>query len=157
MATNKKKQADKQMTAADKKRARQDSQLTVMTVIVAFTYSICSVPMIFAYPGLVFKSQALYSTTYKVYAAAVNILALSQSAFRFLIYFCFTTKFRHIFKKTFCCGTNAMPATTAVTRMSIATDNMTTKKEKQELIATPRPPKTDGNNKSTTSLDFIYH
>ncbi len=98
MAT--KKQATTATSAAEKKRSRQDSQLTIMTIFVAFMYSVCSVPMIFAFPGLVFKDMSM--TTYKVYAAAVNILALSQSAFRFLIYFCFTTKFRLVFKKNFC-------------------------------------------------------
>jgi hypothetical protein len=82
---------------AANKRSRQDLQLTVMTIIVAAMYSICSVPMVFAYPGLVFDEPQLSTKFYRIYAASVNILELIQSSFRFIIYYSFTTQFRNIF------------------------------------------------------------
>lgn len=83
--------------AAAHRRSRQDNQLTVMTIIVALMYSICSIPMVFAYPGLVFQNEELLSKKYRIYAAMVNTLELMQSSFHFIIYYSFTTQFRQIF------------------------------------------------------------
>ena len=85
-------------TGANKKpavsRNRQENQLTTMTIFVAIMYVISSIPMVFAYPGLLFSAEQTTTKTYKFYAALVNILELLQCSFRFLIYFCFTTQFR---------------------------------------------------------------
>ena len=84
--------------AAANRRSRQDNQLTYMTIVVALMYSICSIPMVFAYPGLVFNNEDLVTKKYRIYAAMVNTLELMQSSFRFIIYYSFTTQFRQIFK-----------------------------------------------------------
>jgi hypothetical protein len=92
---------------AANRRSRQDNQLTSMTITVALMYSICSVPMVFAYPGLVFKNEELLSKKYRIYAALVNTLELMQSSFRFVIFYSFTTQFRQIFKSKYssiCCS-----------------------------------------------------
>lgn len=79
------------------KRNRQENQLTWMTIFVAILYSFSSIPMVFAYPGLIFKAEQTQTSVYKMYAVLVNILELLQCSFRFLIYYCFTTKFRQVF------------------------------------------------------------
>nr|QVK45821.1 G protein-coupled receptor [Proales similis] len=79
------------------KRNRQENQLTWMTIFVAILYLATTIPMVFAYPGLLFSAEETQTRTYKMYAVAVNILELVQCALRFLIYFCFTTQFRHLF------------------------------------------------------------
>lgn len=79
------------------KRNRQENQLTWMTIFVAILYSFSSIPMVFAYPGLIFKAEQTQTNGYKMYAVLVNILELLQCSFRFLIYYCFTTKFRQVF------------------------------------------------------------
>lgn len=79
----------------------RDSQLTKMTIFVVTMYSICSIPMIFAYPGLLFTPEQTQTKFYKIYAAFTNILELCQSSFRFLIYFCFTTQFRVVLFNSF--------------------------------------------------------
>lgn len=79
------------------KRNRQENQLTWMTIFVAILYSTSSIPMVFAYPGLIFKAEQTQTRVYKMYAVLVNILELLQCSFRFLIYYCFTTKFRQVF------------------------------------------------------------
>lgn len=81
------------------KRNRQENQLTWMTIFVGILYSATSIPMVFAYPGLIFSSEQIGQHHYKIYALLVNILELIQCSFRFLIYFCFTTQFRQGFYK----------------------------------------------------------
>jgi hypothetical protein len=81
------------------KRTRQENQLTWMTIFVGIMYSATSIPMVFAYPGLLFSTVDLGTKHYKYYAVLVNILELIQCSFRFLIYFCFTTQFRQGFFK----------------------------------------------------------
>jgi hypothetical protein len=83
------------------KKNRQESQLTVMTIVVAVLYCVTSIPMVFAFPGLVFSAEQTQTKMYKMYAVLVNILELVQCSFRFLIYFCFTTQFRHVLYKMF--------------------------------------------------------
>lgn len=79
------------------KRTRQENQLTWMTIFVAILYSASSIPMVFAYPGLIFTAEQTQTKMYKMYAVLVNILELLQCSFRFLVYFCFTTQFRQVF------------------------------------------------------------
>ena len=83
------------------KRNRSENQLTWMTIAVAVLYSASSIPMVFAYPGLLFSAEQTQTQTYKLYAVLVNILELIQCSFRFLIYFCFTTQFRLKFYELF--------------------------------------------------------
>lgn len=80
-----------------KRKVNQDNQLTQMTIFVAILYTATTIPMVFAFPGLIFKDTS--TPVYKTYAAWSNILELIQCSFRFLIYICFTTQFRQaIFK-----------------------------------------------------------
>ena len=81
------------------KRNRQDNQLTWMTIFVAVLYTASSLPMVFAYPGIIFSAEETMRLNYKIYAAWVNILESIQCSFRFLIYFCFTTQFRIVLLK----------------------------------------------------------
>ena len=76
-----------------KKKSVQEAQLTNMSIFVAVLYVSTTVPMIFAFPGLLFKNTN--SQVYKTYAALSNILELIQCSFRFAIYVCFTTQFRN--------------------------------------------------------------
>jgi hypothetical protein len=84
------------LTKNTNKRARQEHQLTWMTIYVAVLYVATTLPMVFAYPGILFSGEQTVMLTYKLYAAAVNILELFQCSFRFLIYFCFMTQFRQM-------------------------------------------------------------
>ncbi len=76
-----------------KKKSVQEAQLTNMSIFVTVLYVSTTVPMIFAFPGLLFKDTNTY--VYKTYAALSNILELIQCSFRFAIYVCFTTQFRN--------------------------------------------------------------
>jgi hypothetical protein len=84
-------------TTAATKRNRNDSQLTHMIICVAFFYCISSIPMVVAYPGILFSTAEIHKTFYKIYSSISNILELMQCSLRFLIYFCFTTQFRSVF------------------------------------------------------------
>lgn len=75
-----------------RKKSFQERQLTNMSIFVAVLYVSTTVPMIFAFPGLLFKDTS--TPVYKTYAALSNILELVQCSFRFAIYVCFTRKFR---------------------------------------------------------------
>ena len=86
---------------ASTKKNRHESQLTIMTIVVAVLYCVTSIPMVFAYPGLVFSAAQTTTKVYKIYAVLVNILELVQCSFRFLIYFFFTTQFRTVLYKLF--------------------------------------------------------
>ena len=84
------------------KRNRQDNQLTLMTICVAILYIACSLPMIFVFPGVIFKGKAeLESSIYKHLAAICNSLQLFQCSFRFFVYYFFTTQFRLELRKIF--------------------------------------------------------
>jgi hypothetical protein len=100
---------------AANRRSRQDNQLTSMTITVALMYSICSIPMVFAYPGLIFKNEELLDKKYRIYAALVNTLELMQSSFRFVIFYAFTTQFRQILKSKYsniCCSNSYISSKT---------------------------------------------
>lgn len=88
-------------TQTPSKRNRQENQLTWMTIFVAILYTASSIPMVFAYPGLVFSPEQTQTKIYKTYAVLVNILELLQCSFRFLVYFCFTTQFRQVLYKIY--------------------------------------------------------
>lgn len=92
-----KKQPTKRVT--NKRKVNQDNQLTLMTIFVAILYTATTIPMVFAFPGLIFQNTQ--STVYKTYAAWSNILELIQCSFRFIIYICFTTQFRLAVVKMF--------------------------------------------------------
>lgn len=79
-------------TGKQSKKPMQESQLTKMTIFVAILYIATVTPMIFAFPGLVFKDMS--TPAYKTYAALSNILELIQCSCRFVIYICFTSNFR---------------------------------------------------------------
>lgn len=79
----------------------QDNQLTLMTICVAILYTASTIPMVFAFPNLIFKGPQLSSPMYKTYAAWSNILELIQCSFRSIIYVCFTTQFREALIKLF--------------------------------------------------------
>lgn len=83
------------------KRTRQEHQLTWMTICVAILYVATTLPMVFAYPGIIFSAEQTVLLTYKLYAATVNILELFQCSFRFLIYLCFMTQFRQMIFQMF--------------------------------------------------------
>ena len=83
------------------KRNRQENQLTWMTVAVAILYLASSIPMVFAYPGIVFSAEQTNTRLYKMYAVLVNILELIQCSFRFFIYFSFTKQFRDVLFKVY--------------------------------------------------------
>lgn len=69
-------------------------------IFLGILYSATSLPMVFAYPGLIFSVEQIQADYYKIFALLVNILELIQcSVVRFLIYFCFTTQFREVFYK----------------------------------------------------------
>lgn len=84
----------KQQPVTVKRKVNQDNQLTLMTIFVAILYTASTIPMVFAFPGLIFKGEQLSSPVYKTYAAWSNILELTQCSFRCIIYVCFTTQFR---------------------------------------------------------------
>jgi len=77
-----------------KRKVNQDNQLTLMTIFVAILYTASTIPMVFVFPGVIFKGEQLASPIYKTYAAWSNILELIQCSFRSIIYVCFTTQFR---------------------------------------------------------------
>ena len=80
------------LSARNSKKPMQETQLTKMTIFVAILYIATTVPMMFAYPGLVFKDMS--TPAYKTYAAWSNILELIQCSSRIVIYICFTSNFR---------------------------------------------------------------
>ena len=88
----KEKHGKMQQASTVKRKVNQDNQLTLMTIFVAILYTASTIPMVFAFPGLIFKETQ--TQTYKTYAAWSNILELIQCSFRSIIYVCFTTQFR---------------------------------------------------------------
>ena len=91
------------------KRNRQENQLTWMTVAVAILYLASSIPMVFAYPGIVFSAEQTNTRLYKMYAVLVNILELIQCSFRFFIYFSFTKQFRDVLFRVYGFNQNNNP------------------------------------------------
>ena len=95
-------QASKSSSSKPKRKVNnQDNQLTLMTICVAILYTASTIPMVFAFPNLIFKDLQLSSPIYKTYAAWSNILELIQCSFRSIIYVCFTTQFREALIKMF--------------------------------------------------------
>nr|QVK45822.1 G protein-coupled receptor [Proales similis] len=91
--------ANKAKKETKKKSSKKDNQLTYMAICVAFIYIMGSIPMIIVYPNIIFKGEATRQDYYRVLAACANVLELSQSCLRFVIYFSFTTQFRVLFYK----------------------------------------------------------
>ena len=94
------------------RKQQQEKQLTIMLVWLTTLYLCGQIPMLFAYPGFVFKD--VLASAYKHYALVVNLLELTTYLANFFIYIVFTTQFRQVFLKKLqtlvpCCfrGSNA--------------------------------------------------
>ncbi|CAF1103153.1 unnamed protein product [Adineta steineri] len=92
------------------RKQQQERQLTIMLIWLSTLYLCGQIPMLFAYPGFIFKDTS--KPSYKYYALVVNVLELTTYLANFFIYVRFTTQFQLVFrtkikKVFFCFATNS--------------------------------------------------